>query len=105
MIPAFEWDRLHPDYEAAGQRWYCKACRGTKYKCKFGQVVELRAKKQGGNFVIDYFWTSFTPQSINDAQLMTIQDRFATSINTVKELMQQLPMGAAQQWPGRGKKP
>ena len=49
MIPAPKWDKLHSDFEAVGQRWYCKACSGTTYKCKCGQVVELRVMKQGGN--------------------------------------------------------
>ena len=41
LIESKQWDRLHEDPNATGQRWYCCNC-GAKYRTKFGVLIEWK---------------------------------------------------------------
>jgi len=89
--PSFDWKRLHSNPAATGQRWYCQACQGKRYKTAMGLVVEMRVRQQDGSHLLFYFWAPLPPDHMKDAQLMKIQERFAKQNMSADELLSRLP--------------
>ena len=80
---ADEWDKLHDDPLATGQRWYCTC--GAKYKTKYGVLTELVIGKSAY-----YAMAEFPPQSLCDAKFMAIQEKFKR-VSTAEELLASSP--------------
>ena len=78
-----EWERLHDDPIATGQRWYCSC--GAKYKTKYGVLTELIIEKSAY-----YVMAEFPPQSLCDAKFMAIQEKFKR-VSTAEELLASSP--------------
>jgi hypothetical protein len=96
LIPSETWARLHEDPEASGQRWYCNYCKhmwgqGTKYKTKWGVVVEMCCRRIDGTLQYMYCQAPFPQQGIQDAKLMMVEKQFALKDMTAKELLAALP--------------
>ena len=72
MTLSTEWDTLHDDPLAVGQRYYC-SCE-TKYKTTFGVLTEM---VDGPGNKAHYALADF-PQGLLDAKGMLIERRFTT---------------------------
>ena len=81
-----EWDRLHEQPDATGQRWYCPMC-GTRYKTRFGVLCEMFAKDTN---IAYYAKAEFPPGTLRDVKFMAIEENFRNCV-TPEELLAALP--------------
>jgi hypothetical protein len=93
VIEGETWVRWHEDPLATGQRWYCPLC-STKYKTKFGVLVELHI---AGSV---YFLLAEYPKAWNDVKHMKVEFDFAKQVSTPKELYDKIM--AVQPYTGDG---
>ena len=84
-IEAKAWDRLREDLAATKQRWYCAYC-GTKYKTRYGVLVEIVIKNKGSM----YCSAEVPPFDIQDVKGMAIQEQYK-KCETPEELLAALP--------------
>ena len=81
-----QWDRLHEQPDATGQRWYCPIC-GTRYKTKFGVLCEMLTKETN---IAYYAKAEFPPGTLRDVKCMAIEENFRNCV-TPEELLKALP--------------
>jgi hypothetical protein len=79
VLPSKDWDTLHDDPLAPGQRWYCdpKSCN-TRYKAGWGQLVQVSKRDRKTGKMIDmYMRAECPPWDMEDVRAMWTVDNIA----------------------------
>ena len=85
LILSKQWNTLHDDHMASGQRWYCMC--GARYRPKFGVVVEFVF----GPNDVRYCRAEFPDYTLKEIKLMQIEKQFGQTDMSPQEFYDAIP--------------
>ena len=90
VLPSKDWDTLHEDPLADGQRWYCdpKSCN-TRYRAGWGQLVQVSKWDAAAQCMVNmYMRAECPPWDMEDIRAMWTEDNIKAK--TSEELYQRV---------------
>ena len=88
LYPSKDWPRLHEDFDAAGQRYYCTS--SSRFLTKFGQVVKVELVING-QLCTGWMKAKVPPWNVEDIRAQYFEQELGPAVQTPLDLFNKVP--------------